>query len=59
MSTGPVNISVESTDNCRLIYVKLADTPAFSKTKTVSDHSPLVNIDYAKDGTVLGVEIIA
>lgn len=58
MSTGPVNVSVESTDGTRMIYVKLADAPAFSETKTVSD-SPLVNIDFAGDGTVLGVEIIA
>lgn len=54
-----MNISVESTDGLRLIYVKLADIPAFGKTKTVSASGPLVNIDYAKDGTVLGVEIIA
>lgn len=58
MSSGPVNVSVESSDGLRLIYVKLADAPAFLETKTVSDSGPLVNIDYANDGTVLGVEII-
>lgn len=47
-----------SDDGIRSIYVTLADAPAFSETKTVSGF-PLVNIDYAGDGTVLGVEIIA
>lgn len=59
MSTAPVNFSIDTSDGVRAIYVTLADAPAFLETKTVSSDSPLVNIDYANDGTVLGVEIIA
>jgi uncharacterized protein YuzE len=55
----PVQISVEASDDgLRSIYVTLADAPAFGETKTLSE-SPLVNVDYAGDGTVLGIEIIA
>ena len=52
-----VDVSFQWDNGYRAIYVTLADAPAFHETKTVSE-SPLINVDIAGDGTVLGVEIV-
>ncbi len=59
----PVMVSFETAGGFRMIYVSLTGRSGkasgrITKTTTVSE-SPLVNMDYHADGTLLGIEIIA